>query len=342
MRRLKWLRTFGGSQVVALVVVVLAVTVALSVAFWDWLSAGESGSTTIRNLGLVIGGFIAVLIAVWRGFVAEQSLLNERYQKAAKMLGSAVLSERLGGIYALQRLAGERPEQYHVQVMQMLCAFVRNPTPSGGSEDGQDAEQKPPRVTTSLREDVQASMKAIGARRERNLEREAGFQLDLHGAKLPNAQISGLNFSGADFTRADLSGADLKKAILSGADFFFAGLSAAHLDRADLSKAELMHAKLSGAVLCGAKLCKSDLSRANLSGALLHGANLSSAKLDDTNLTEVDLAGTPFYSASPDPVIGLTQFQLDLARADEENLPELDGVVDAQTGEPLVWRGRPL
>ena len=346
MRRLQWLRAFGGRQVAALVVVVLAVTVALSVVFWHWLSADESGSTTIRNLGLVIGGGVAIVLALWRSRVAErqaataeQSLLNERYQTGAKMLGSAVLSERLGGIYALQRLAEEHSAAYHVQIMRLFCAFVRNPTASGGSEDGQDGEERPPRAVTSLREDVQAAMEAIGARREQHLE--AGFRPDLHGADLPNAQMSGLNFSGADFTRADLSGADLKGANLYGAEFFFAGLSAAHLDRADLSKAELMHAKLSGAVLCGAKLCKSDLSRANLSEALLHGANLSSAKLDDTNLTGSDLAGTPFYSASPDPVIGLTQSQLDLARADEDNLPELDGVVDAETEEPLVWRGRP-
>ena len=39
-----------------------------SAVFWDWnwLSGGESGSTTIRNLGLVAGGFIAIAVAVWR------------------------------------------------------------------------------------------------------------------------------------------------------------------------------------------------------------------------------------------------------------------------------------
>ena len=333
---------FGGRTFAALAVLVLVPAGALSALFWDWLSAGESGSTTIRNLGFVIGGVIAVLLAIWRGLVAEQSLLNERYQKGAEMLGSDILSVRLGGIYALQRLAKEHSAAYHVQIMRLFCAFVRNPTPSGGGEDGQDSEGKPPRTVPSLREDVQAAMEAIGARREQHhdLEREAGFRLDLHGAKLPNAQISALNFSGADFTRANLSDADLKGANLSGAEFFFTKLSVASLEGADLSKAELMHAKLSEAVLCGANLCGADLSRANLPDALLFGANLSKAKLGDTNLTRADLAGTPTFSASPDPVIGLTQSQLDEARADENNAPELDGVDDAETGVPLVWRGR--
>ena len=44
------------------------------------------------------------------------------------MLGSEVLSVRLGGIYALQRLAEEWPDQYHIQIMRLFCAFVRLPT----------------------------------------------------------------------------------------------------------------------------------------------------------------------------------------------------------------------
>ena len=88
--------------------------------------------TTARNVGLMIGGAVALVFAVWRSWVAHkqadtarQGLLNERYQKGAEMLGNNVLSVRLGGIYALERLAAEHPEQYHVQIMKLLCAFVR-------------------------------------------------------------------------------------------------------------------------------------------------------------------------------------------------------------------------
>ena len=88
--------------------------------YWDWLATvppgRESGSTTIRNVSLVIGGVIAIGLASWRSWVAqcqanaalkqaetaERGLLNERYQKGAEMLGSKVLTVRLGGIYALQ------------------------------------------------------------------------------------------------------------------------------------------------------------------------------------------------------------------------------------------------
>ena len=141
-----------GFYITVSLLVAVAGTV-LAFVFWDRLSDGESPSTTIRNVGFVIAGLVALPLAVWRGVVADKqstaahrqaataleqsaiaqrSLLNERYQQGANMLGDAVLSVRLGGIYALERLAAEHPEEYHVRIMKLLCAFVRHPT---GDED---------------------------------------------------------------------------------------------------------------------------------------------------------------------------------------------------------------
>ena len=138
--------------------------VLMTVYFWDWLSGNDSGSTTVRNVGLVLGGFYALLVAIWRSLVAQhqseaaesqanvarQSLLNERYQYGARMLGDDLLSVRLGGIYALQGLADEVPETYHVPIMRLFCAFARTPQ--------LDEEVK---NEMSLREDVQAIIEAI-------------------------------------------------------------------------------------------------------------------------------------------------------------------------------------
>ena len=98
---------------IALVVVVPVVGGFLSWVFWDHLhDSQESLSSTIRNLALVIGGIDAALLAIWRSRVAErqaaaarsqvatgeQGLLSERFQRGAEVLGSDVLSVRLGGI----------------------------------------------------------------------------------------------------------------------------------------------------------------------------------------------------------------------------------------------------
>ena len=62
-------------------------------------------------------------------------------------------------------------------------------------------------------------------------------------------------------------------------------------------------------------------------------------------LSDTDLSGTHFYhphgGKATNPVTGLTQDQLDEACADPDNPPKLDGVLDAETGKPLVWRGKP-
>ena len=121
-----------------------------------WVSGGESGSTTIRNLGIVLAGLIALPLAIWRGRVADRQatatdkqaetaqkdLLNKRHQESAVMLGSGVPAVRLAGIYALERLAKDHPKQYHIEIIKSLCAFVRNPIrdeslgPVVGTESG--------------------------------------------------------------------------------------------------------------------------------------------------------------------------------------------------------------
>ena len=113
---------------------VLVAAGVLSFVYWYWLNGdcqNESGSSVIRNLVLIVAAVIALPLAIWRGVVADRqaktaqsSLLNERYQKGAEMLGSKELPVRLGGIYALARLAQEHPEDYHTQIMSLLCAFV--------------------------------------------------------------------------------------------------------------------------------------------------------------------------------------------------------------------------
>ena len=391
----------------------------LSTYFWDWLRAEaggvESGSTTVRNLGLVIAGLIALPLAVWRSWVAQRqsdtaqhNLLNERYQQGAEMIGSEVLPVRLGGIYALQRLALEYPKQYHIQIMQLLCAFVRHP-PAGVRDKTTRLSGEPNR--RELRSDVHEAIASISVchARQGRLEEAAGFRLDLRGANLSGADLfkaglSRANLAAADLTGAKLIGADLAGALLSRANLAGASLSGADLGRAVLERAELSGARLdsanlakaglAGAILfkarlSNANLAKAHLSNANLAGAFLHESDLSRTRLQgstlagaqlpqadltgaslsrtnlsrallsganllDSQLSEADLSDASLgpltietHEVNEDPYrqtirTKVTQTQLDDACADPENPPTLDGAFDADTGEPLVWRGKPL
>ena len=297
--------------------------VGLTLCFWSWLHPPApttvSNSETLRNVGLLIGGLLAFVFAVWRAWVAErqanaarqqaetallqaetaqQSLLNERYQRGAEMLGSDVLSERLGGIYALQGLAEQHPEQYHVPVMRQLCSFVRHPTevegqpPVGSSEvelgpayDASTAQDFAAAGTLEIevvREDIHAAMDSIASCHNRNLQIETlhNYWIDLHGADL----------RGVDLSNKDLSRAPEYD---EAAPFDYAMIGTMHT---------------------------------NLRGVKLHYAILAR-----TNLTRTDLSHAT----------GLTQSILDDACADPRMPPRLDYAFDAETGKALVWRKAP-
>ena len=95
----------------------------------------EELSAVVRNVGVVSGGLIALGLAVWRSAVAarqatiaQKSHLNDRFQKAAEMLGNNSLAVRIGGVQALAELAAQHMDQYYVSVANLLEAFTLCPT----------------------------------------------------------------------------------------------------------------------------------------------------------------------------------------------------------------------
>jgi len=120
-------------------------------------------------------------------------------------------------------------------------------------------------------------------------EQHRGIHLNLSGADLRAAHLSGANLSHANLITADLRGADLRAANLNEALLSGANLSGAYFIGADLSFANLKEAILSHANLSGADLRATDLSHANLSGAILSGAILSGATVGLTIFGNVDL-----------------------------------------------------
>ena len=326
-------------------IVVIVATPVISVACWDQLSAGESLSSTIRNIGLVAAALIGLPLAFWRSTtadrqsntaleqsttaitqvgIASQGLLNERYQKGAEMLGGSVLTVRLGGIYALQRLAEERPDDYHIQIMNLLGAFVRQPTQSDIARDGPVAM------------DVQEAMNAIVHRSHagHQIERDAEYVLDLSGANLigvnlEDANLSGAMLDGTYWGTASLAGVDLSDTSLNHASFF-AGRSQMEIHRAKMRRADLTDAGLSDV-----RLVDVDLSGAHLDRAILSRATLTRTDMTDASLTETVLNGARFVN-----VKGLDQQELTRATADIDNPPTFMDCVDSRTGEELVWRPR--
>ena len=348
---------------------------------WSWLggggSANASNSETLRNVGFLIAGVLAVVFAIWRAWVAERqanaaqaqaetaqrTLLNNQYQLGAEMLSSAVLAVRLAGIYVLQTLAEQQPEAYHLQVMHMLGAFVRNPpwrkddilyTPVVF-----DGEAMPLRI----REDAQAALSAIARRNARHieLENEEGFRVNLRGANSRNGNFRRCLLGRADLSWADLTDADLESASLVDADLTYANLSVAHMSGANFRGSICGLARISGAKAHDANFTRADLEGTIWNGAELENASLSYATLRGADLTRAtlsgaDISGTKFgrgrrrnedYSQGAllifarEAYTSLTQEQLDQAAAAHDCPPEIEYETnDAETGVQLVWKGQ--
>ena len=218
--------------------------------------------------------------------VAEEGHITDRFTKAIAQLGDKEMAIRLGGIYALERLAKDS-EKDHGPIMEVLTAYVRENAPRQ-EEDPQKAAEKPPT-------DIQAILTVI-VRRETTGNNRRNDRLDLSnthlagviilGADLSEANLGGANLSGAHLVGADLSGATLGWAVSNRAGLMLAGLMFSDPGGANLSEANLGGANLSEANLNGAHLSRTFLSEADLNGADLNGADLNGAHLSGArNLT---------------------------------------------------------
>ncbi len=181
--------------------------------------------------------------------LTEQGQVTDRYAKAIEQLGSDKLDVRIGGIYALERVARDSARD-HPTVMEVLTAFIREHSDEQRTPPGTGDQKRDP----SIRPDVQAAVTVVGRRDAKRDIRP----LDLRGAKLICAILLRANLASANLLRANLTGANLVGADLAGA----------HLVSADLTGAGLMSANLAGV----------DLTGADVKGAYLVGANLTGVK----------------------------------------------------------------
>src|SRR5215210_7432105 len=173
----------------ALVGIVLYIL--LLCALW-WFIRPDLGDATQRKdfaqLMAQIAGGLALLFGLyftWRRVEISQRTLEtqqdqqvtERFTRAIDQLGQTddkgkpKLEIRLGGIYALERIAKDSPERDYSTVMEVLTAYARENAPhhprslaeeaaeqeEGGEQDEADEPQKP----ASLQEH-RAAIRAIG------------------------------------------------------------------------------------------------------------------------------------------------------------------------------------
>jgi hypothetical protein len=227
----------------------------------------EVRTTLLQGLaGLVL--LVGAYFTYRQLHTAREGQITERYTRAIDQLGHSEVDVRLGGIYALERIARDSLAD-RLTIGEVLTAFVRSHAPWPPSLPGQDAPDTPIRLISELQvraPDVQASLKVLGRGRFTPPKAE-GEHLDLHGVDLRNARM----------TRAHLEGAFLYDSHLERAVLLEAHLEGARLHGCHLQEAVLRDAHLEGAILHFSRL----------EGAILHGAHLDGIE----ELEFADLAG---------------------------------------------------
>jgi uncharacterized protein YjbI with pentapeptide repeats len=245
--------------------------------------------------------------------VAQQGQITERFTRSVDQLGNAQLDVRLGGIYALERIARDSAAD-QATIGEILTAFVRSHSPWPPCIPDQPDAATPIDEVPELQAraaDVQACLTVL-ARSSFAPPKATGARLDLHAVDLRHAYLRGAhleraNLRGAHLERANLCGAHLEQATLvgahlKGAKLVFSHLEAAMLDRAHLENANLYEAHLEGAEFYDAHLERAYLGRANLEGATLMGARLNGTIFVLTHLEGTHLGSTHLEGAIFDDV----------------------------------------
>lgn len=183
----------------------------------------------------------------------RQGQITDRLTRAVDQLGHQSLDVRLGGVYALERIANDSPED-RGPVAEVLSAFVRGHASWPPTRDGQPPADAALDAARPLREwapDVQAVLTVLG-----RCERPRGGRrrLDLTNTDLRQALLGDANLQYADLTGARLQGADLYRAQLQGAKLVGARLQKAYLVDAQLHDAILKDPRVPGVELEDAQL----------------------------------------------------------------------------------------
>ena len=291
----------------------------------------------LQTVGAVTGG-VALLIGLYftrRTLqVNEQGQVTERFTRAVEQLGSPSTDVRLGGIYALERIATDS-DRDRWTVLEILTAYLRahkpwfQNMPSASPQEGNRGHPATIPHATSLGEfaDTQAIL-TILSRRPWDPGADRPHQLNLSQTDLRYGNFGEAHLEGIDFRSSRLDKAGLIGCRLGPLGDHRSQLGQASLQDTHLERAELMHAHLDGADLRGARLLGADLSSADLRRSDLCGASLTGVIMKGAELAGADLRGTDLQQ-----VVGLTQEQIDQTYMDARTeLPNPDNT----RGQALV------
>ena len=102
------------------------VGVVLSVVYWDWLQGGSgngSNAADVRNIALVVGGIVAILLALWRSLVAErQARAAQEQVRAAQEQSETAKRVYVNERYRQRAVSGQYQKHFGKTAFSVLQA----------------------------------------------------------------------------------------------------------------------------------------------------------------------------------------------------------------------------
>lgn len=216
-----------------------------------------------------IAAGIALIFTARTYHLSREGHVTDRYTKAIDQLGADGMDQRVGGVFALERIMRDSPKD-HAAVVDVLSAFIRV-----RAAKGKDRENGP-------NPDIRAALTVLGRRPQ------APDRLELDAIRLGE-----VNLSRSVLRRGRLDCVRLRGAILDEAHWEETSLQGAELRGASLVKIDLERADLQFASMPESKL----------QGAKLQDTNLMGAKLDNADLTDATLSGSHLAGVKGDPLL---------------------------------------
>jgi len=219
----KLLRAFFKRRLTRVVGVVVlgAVVVAVFFLLLNWYVAPTKPSDRkdlVLALAQILAGtaLLSGIYFTWRTLqVNREGQITERFTRAIDQLGKIengqkLFEIRVGGIYALERIARESEEDYE-PIMEVLTAYVRQNAPlkpeKEAAEEESDKEERTPNP------DIQAITTVLRRLTRLHGQGQLG-RLDLHDTDLYRANLQGAFLQGAFLQGAFLQGAFLQGATM--------------------------------------------------------------------------------------------------------------------------------
>lgn len=234
-----------------------------------------------------LAGLVLVVGAAatwWQVHISRVGQITDRFTRAIDQLGSTDLNVRVGGVYALERIARDSTADRSA-IQYVMGAFVRTHaswpvgTPGGPEHPTRNLDDQLSQLRVRA-PDIQAAVAALGRSwRSRNEPILYLSRVDLRRVALKNALMNGATFRESNLACAELINVWLEHADLMATDLRRASLEDSHLTAANLSQAYLQ-----GACLRGTDLSQADLRGANLTDAILDNAVLTAARADTTTI----------------------------------------------------------